>query len=90
MKYQFTLILQIEIFNHRQCDNSVSDIFDDNTNSASSGQTDELLTGSQLVRKYVTFHFYFPVGNHHPPLGTPLLSHENGLLQYQANCDKVI
>ena len=51
--------------------------------------SDEELTGSELVRKYVTFHFYFPVGQHHPPQGTPLLTRENGLFQYQANCDKV-
>lgn len=47
------------------------------------------LTGSELVRKYVTFHFFFPVGQHHPAAGNPLLTRENGLLDYQANCDKV-
>ena len=47
------------------------------------------LTGSELVRKFVTFHFFFPVGQHHPAVGTPLLTRENGLLNYQANCDKV-
>ena len=48
------------------------------------------LTGSELVRKFVTFHFFFPVGQHHPETGIPLLTRENGLLNYQANCDKVL
>ena len=49
----------------------------------------DYITGSELVRKYVTFHFYFPVGQHHPPDGNPILTNQNGLLMYKANCDKV-
>ena len=89
----------------RQCDNSLFDTFDnkndqekDSSSSASkehkSAQNNpahgtKKLTGSELVRKFVTFHFFFPVGQHHPAAGTPLLTRENGLLNYQANCDKV-
>ena len=89
----------------RQCDNSLFDTFDnkndqekDSSSSASkehkSAQNNtahgtKKLTGSELVRKFVTFHFFFPVGQHHPGAGTPLLTRENGLLNYQANCDKV-
>ena len=57
-------------------------------NLSGNAHTDEL-TDSELVRKFVTFHFYFPVGRHHPPPGSPILTRENGLLSYKANCDKV-
>ena len=89
----------------RQCDESIFDTFDDENNKAKkendSATNEEMLnqnntahgnkelTGSELVRKFVTFHFFFPVGQHHPAAGTPLLTRENGLLDYQANCDKV-
>ena len=58
---------------------------------------DSELTGSELVRKYVTFHFFFPVGQHSPLytlsglwyLSTPLFTRYTGLLQYRANCKRV-
>ena len=92
------------LYFYRQCDNSIGDIFDskitetsekhfnqmrDHAPESNFENNDKTLTGSELVRKYVTFHFYFPVGRHHPAKGIPLLTLENGLLQYQANCDKV-
>ena len=61
----------------------------DNKNDTNPNINVEGLTGSELVRKYVTFHFFFPVGQHHPAAGNPLLTKENGLFNYQANCDKV-
>ena len=61
----------------------------DHKNDTNSNINAEELTGSELVRKYVTFHFFFPVGQHHPAAGNPLLTKENGLFNYQANCDKV-
>ena len=87
----------------RQCDKSIFDTFDDGTAKKGNGSANDEemsnqnntahgnkeLTGSELVRKFVTFHFFFPVGQHHPAAGTPLLTRENGLLDYQANCDKV-
>ena len=55
------------------------------------------ITGSELVRKYVTFHFFFPVGRHSPLytlsglwyLSNPLFTSHTGLLQYKANCKRV-
>ena len=89
----------------RQCDKSIFDTFDNENYKAkkengsaneekilaqnNTTQGNNELTGSELVRKFVTFHFFFPVGQHHPAAGTPLLTRENGLLDYQANCDKV-
>ena len=37
----------------------------DNKNDTNPNIIAEGLTGSELVRKYVTFHFFFPVGQHH-------------------------
>ncbi len=56
-----------------------------------SGNADNQLTDSELVRKYVTFHFYFPTGMHHPHhhRDSPKITRQNGLLSYKANCDKV-
>ena len=89
----------------RQCDKSIFDTFDNGNdkvkkengsateenmlNQNDTAKENKELTGSELVRKFVTFHFFFPVGQHHPAAGTPLLTRENGLLDYQANCDKV-
>ena len=89
----------------RQCDKSIFDTFDNGNDKAKkengsateenmlnqndTAKENKELTGSELVRKFVTFHFFFPVGQHHPAAGTPLLTRENGLLDYQANCDKV-
>ena len=94
------------IFKLRQCDKSIFDNFgngnyqvkkenDSATEEKKLAQNktnhgNKELTGSELVRKFVTFHFFFPVGQHHPETGIPLLTRENGLLNYQANCDKVL